>query len=83
MTGLLTGHSFKRVLNKLGLVDSPGCDRCKQASQMASHVLCDCEAQEVLRFRHVGHHFLKPGDFADISISKVLYFVQSEVLLNA
>jgi hypothetical protein len=25
-----------------------------------------------LRFRHLGHHFLKPGGFADISISKVL-----------
>jgi hypothetical protein len=25
-------------------------------------VFCDCEAQVVSRFKHVGHHFLKLGD---------------------
>jgi hypothetical protein len=45
MTGLLTGHChLKGCLFKLGLVNSPECDRCKQASEIASHVLCDCEA---------------------------------------
>jgi len=28
-----------------------------------------------LRFSQLGHHFLKPGDFAVISISKGLHFV--------
>jgi hypothetical protein len=42
MTGLLTGHChLKRHLFKLGLVNSPECNRCKQASEMASHLLCD------------------------------------------
>jgi hypothetical protein len=82
--GLPTGHChLKGHLFKLGLVHSPGCDRCKQASEMASHVLCDDEAVTVLRFRHRGHHFLKKGDFTEISISKVLHFVQSVGLLNA
>jgi hypothetical protein len=36
----------------------------------------------VLRFRHLDHLLLKPGDYADISISKVLH-VQSSRLLNA
>jgi hypothetical protein len=45
MTGLLTGHChLKGHLFKLGLVNSPKCNRCKQASETASHVLCDCEA---------------------------------------
>jgi hypothetical protein len=35
------------------LVDSPGYDRCKQASEMASHVLHDCEALVELRFGHL------------------------------
>jgi hypothetical protein len=35
--------SFKRYLCNLGLVNSLKGDRCKQASRMASHVLCDCE----------------------------------------
>jgi len=37
----------------------------------------------VLRFRHLYLFFLKLGDFADISISKVLQFVQGVGLLNA
>jgi hypothetical protein len=34
---------------------------------------------ERLRFRHLGHHFLTPGDCADISISKQLHFEHSAV----
>jgi hypothetical protein len=48
MTGLLTGHyHLKGHLFKLGSVNSPECDRCKRASETASHVLCDCEALAV------------------------------------
>jgi len=83
MTGLLTGqchlrgHSFKT-----GLVYSPECDRCKQASKMVSHVLCDCVELTTLRFRHVGHHFMKPDDFEDISV-RILHCVQGAWLLDA
>jgi hypothetical protein len=84
MTGFLTGQCLlKGHLFKLGLADSPWHDRHKQAVEMASHVLCDCQALQVLRFRHLGHHFMKQGDFADIFISKVLHFVQSARLPNA
>jgi len=38
------------------------------------HMFFVTEALAVLRFRHMSHHFLKPGDFADMSISKVLHF---------
>jgi len=42
MTGLLTGHChWKGHLLKLGLADSPRCDKCKRATEMASRVLCD------------------------------------------
>jgi hypothetical protein len=62
MTGLLTGHcNLKGHLFKLGLVNSPECDRCKQASEMASHILCDREALATVRFRHQVHQFLKLG----------------------
>jgi hypothetical protein len=83
LTGLLTGHCHLKVhLFKLGLVNSPECDRCKQASETASHVLCDCKALAALRFRYLGCHFTKPGDFKDISVSRILHFVQNVVLLN-
>jgi hypothetical protein len=52
------------------------------ASEMASHVLCNCDALATLRFRHLGCHFMKPGDFEDISVSKILHFVQGAGLLN-
>jgi hypothetical protein len=48
----------------------------------ASHMLCDCETLATLRLRHLGHHFVKPGDFEDISVSKILHFVQGAGLLN-
>jgi hypothetical protein len=57
-------------------------DASKQASETASHVLYDCEALATLRFRHLGHYFMKPGDFEDISVSKILRFVQGAGLLN-
>ena len=70
MTGLLTGHChLKEHLHKLGLVNSPECDTFKEASEMASYDFCDCEALVALRFRHLGQHFMKPGDLEEISIS--------------
>jgi hypothetical protein len=90
MMGLITGHChIKGHLLKLGLVDSRGCHRCKQALETALHVLGDCEALAVLRCRHLGHDgpgaykVLKPGDLADIAVSMVLRLVQSARLLNA
>jgi hypothetical protein len=78
------GHChLKRHLFKLGLVNSPECNRCKQASETASDVLCDCEALATLRFRHLSCHFMKPGDFDDISASRILHFAQGARLLNA
>ena len=73
--------SFKRSLFKLGLVDISGCVRCQQASKVASHFLVT-ETQAELRFRYLSHHFVKLGDFDDITFSRVLYFVQSAGLLN-
>jgi hypothetical protein len=53
-----------------------------QTQSKQPHVfLYDCEALVILRFRHLVHYFFKPGDFADISVSKILHFVQSAGLL--
>lgn len=66
----LEGHVFK-----LGLVDTAGCNRGKQASEMDSHVLCDCELVAVLSFRQPSNQFSQPGYFPNISFSKELGFV--------
>jgi hypothetical protein len=54
-----------------------------QASETASDVLSEHEALATIRFRQMGHHFKKPGDFEDISVSRIPYFVQGAGLLNA
>jgi hypothetical protein len=73
----MKGHLFK-----LGLVNSAVCDGCQQAYEMASHMLCHCEALVTLRFRYLGCHFMKPDDFEDISLSKTLHCVQDVGLQN-
>jgi len=58
MAGLLKGLChLKGNVFKLGLVNSPECDRCKQASQIFV-----AEALATLRYRHQGHHFTKQSD---------------------
>ena len=83
MAWLLTGHcQLKGHLFKLELVNSNVCNRCKQASETASDILCDCDALTTIRFRGLVHHFMKPSDFEDISVSKILHFVKGVALLN-
>jgi len=81
----MTGHCHcKGCIFKLGLVGSPGFDKCKQTSSTASHVLGNCVVVLAkLKFHHLGHDLMKPSDFTDIFVSKVLHFVQSWGLLNA
>jgi hypothetical protein len=78
MVGLLTGHCYlKAHLSKLELVNSPKCKRCLEKEASASHVLCDCEAITYLRFCHRVQYFMKPGDYHDVLIRKVLHFMRS------
>jgi len=78
MRGLLTGHCHLKGHSKTGAGD-----RCKQASETVSNVLFDCESLDTLKFRHLGQHFIKPGDTEEISVRRMLYFVQSAGLLKA
>jgi len=72
--GPLTGHHhLNGHLFRLQLVGNPRCGRCQHAYATASHVPCDCEALATIRFRHLGQHFVQPGDFHDISISRTLH----------
>jgi hypothetical protein len=74
LTWLLTGHChLKGHVFNLGLVNRPKRDRCEQTTETASHILRDCEALTTLRFRHLGHHFRKPGDSEDMAAQKIGY----------
>jgi hypothetical protein len=77
LTGLLTVHCHSdRHLCKLRLVENPVHGRCKQEFETALHVVCDCEALAALRFRQLSQRFLKPCDLDDITVSRILQFVQ-------
>jgi hypothetical protein len=53
LTSFLTDHChLNGHLFKVRPVNSPQCNRCKQPSEMSSHVVCDCEALVTLRFSH-------------------------------
>lgn len=80
MMGLPTEHC--NLNEHLYVVGNPGRYRCKEALETASHILYDCEALVVLRFRHLDHNFLEPGDCTDISFSKVQHYIQSAELLK-
>jgi hypothetical protein len=47
-----------------------------------THILCECEAIAYLRFRHLGHYFMEPGDCQDAPVSKILHFIRSVGLLE-
>jgi hypothetical protein len=73
MVGLLTGHChLKGHLFKLGLTDSPICERCLEEDETATHILCDCEAIAYLRLRDLGYYLMEPDKYHDAPIRKVL-----------
>jgi hypothetical protein len=83
VTGLLTGHChLKGHLFKVWLTESPTFERCLEEDESATHILCDCEAIAYLRFRHLDHYFMEPGDYQDAPVSKILHFIRSVGLLE-
>jgi hypothetical protein len=66
----------------MGLTNSPTCQKFLEKDKSATDILCDCEAIAYLRFRHLGHYFMEPGDYQDAPISKILHFIQSVGLLE-
>jgi hypothetical protein len=67
------GHChLKGDLFKMGLMNSPTCYRYTEKNESATHIPCDYEAIAYLRFRHLGHYFMEPGNYQDAPISKIL-----------
>jgi hypothetical protein len=83
MVGLPTGHChLNGHLFKLGLSNSPTCDRCQKVNETATHILCECEALAYLRFRHLGRYFMEPSDYLDVPMYKILHSIRSAGLLK-
>jgi hypothetical protein len=83
VVGLLTGHChLNGHLFKLGLSNSPTCDRCQKENETATHILCECEALAHLRFRRLGRYFMEPSDYFDVPTYKILHYIRSAGLLR-
>jgi hypothetical protein len=66
VVGLLMGHfHLEGHIFKLGIVNSPICERCLEKEESATNILCDCEVMAFLRFCHIGHYFMEPSDNHD------------------
>jgi hypothetical protein len=77
--GLLTGHChLTGHLFKIGLMDRPVCERCLEKDESATHILCDLEAIDYLRFCHLGHYLLEPGDYQDTPVRSYTSFKVKE-----
>jgi hypothetical protein len=83
IVGLFTGHChLKGHLFKLGLTNSPNCERCLEKEESATHILHDCEATAYLRFRDLAHYFMESGYLNDAPIRKVLRLIGSAGLIK-
>ena len=82
VTGLLTGHNtLKRHLHLLGLLESPLCRKCGVKEETSAHILCECEAQATLRYRHLGSYFLEPEEIKSTSLGAIWSFNKAAGLL--
>jgi hypothetical protein len=69
VTGLHMGHChLKAHLFKMGLMNSPICEKCLEKYVSVTHILCACEATVYLKFRHLGHYFMESGGYQDAPI---------------
>ena len=68
VTGLLNGHTLRRHLHLLGLLDSPLCRRRRAEEETSAHILCECEALATLRHAYLGSFFLESEDIKSISL---------------
>jgi hypothetical protein len=69
-------------LDKLELTDDPTCERFLEDDESATHVLSDCEAIAYLKLRHLGQFLMKPTDYYDAPVNKVLRFNRSVRLIK-
>jgi hypothetical protein len=83
MVGLFTGHCHRKGhLFRLGLTDDPTCERYIEEIESATHILCDCEAIALLKFRRLGQFFMEPSHYNDVPINKVIHFIRSVGLIK-
>lgn len=78
MTGLLTGHCpVNYHLRNIGAVPDASCRFCKEATETAEHLLCECEAVHRQRLSHLDSRFLIPEEVCRLATRRVVRFIES------
>jgi hypothetical protein len=79
VTGLLSGHChLKGHVFKIRLTNILICERCLEKDKSATYILYDCEAIPYLRFCHLDHYFMEPGDYHDAPASKIRFEIDGD-----
>jgi ribonuclease HI len=77
LTQVVTGHSaLNEHLHRMGLINSPLCNKCEKASESRDHFLCECEAFGVLRYIELGKPKLTQNELRDLSLNEILVFIK-------
>jgi hypothetical protein len=78
MTGFLTGHChLKGHLFKFGLVKQSWVWHMQAGGRNSLTFSLRLRGFGHIKIQHLGRHCMQPGDFEDISVSRISHFVQS------
>ena len=79
--GLLTGHTLRRHLYKIGIRNNPTCRKCGTEEETSVHILCECEALASLRRTYLGSFFLDPEDIRKVGVGAIWNFAKGTGLI--
>jgi ribonuclease HI len=76
LIGAITGHFyFNKHLNRMGLSQSPFCERCKEYEETAFHLICLCPRLAQRRNKVLGNFYISPNKYKDLSLRQIKDFL--------
>ena len=77
MTGILTGHCpVNYHLKNIGKVLDNNCRFCKEATETAEHILCNCEAIHQQRQIYLNSRFIESNTVRQLDPRQVVKFIE-------
>jgi hypothetical protein len=74
-------HTSVRLVHYIPVFNDYNDCSWKNICELPTHALCDCEAVTYLRFHHLDHYVMEPGNYHDV-IRKVLRIIRCVVLIT-
>ena len=80
---ILTGHgNLGRHLHKMGLVDTPRCQKCQGEEETPGHHVGRCPAYSRRRMTNLGRHMLEDQEWRQMKYWKISNFLKDSGRLN-